>query len=204
MEDFYTNFMEHFVSVKIFLELFSRLALNMFFAYIVIYRIYYKINRNREYLFTFFIFNLLIFFVSSLLSDVKMKTGFAFGLFAIFSILRYRTEAINIKEMTFLFISIIIAVINSTVTMKIPLVNIIMANVVIIGSVHILENRWLKNFNESIGIIYEKIELIQKGREAELIEDLKIRTNLNVVSYEVLKIDFLKDIVKLRVFYAQK
>lgn len=203
MEEFLTSFTTNLFNTKDFLELFSRFIINAVFAYILIDRIYYKINRQREYLFTFFIFNLLIFFVSSLLSDIKMKTGFAFGLFAIFSILRYRTEQINIKEMTFLFICIILAVINSTVTVKIPLFNILFVNGMVTAIVYVLELKWLKYFNNSVQVIYENIELIQADRKSELLADLRKRTGLDIKEYEIVKINFLQDTAELKLFYAE-
>lgn len=171
---------------------------------IVIKGIYYRVNKKSEYLFTFIIFNILIFFVSSLLSSVKMKTGFAFGLFAVFSILRYRTEQIEIKEMTFLFISIILAVINSLVTSSVSLSEILLADFVIVAASYILEIAWLENYTASIPVKYENIELIQVGREKELIEDLKIRTGLPVKSYEIKGVSFISDTANLIVVYDKQ
>ena len=182
----------------------SRFALNSVFAYILIVRIYYQVNKNLEYLFTFVIINMLIFFVSSLLGDVKLKTGFAFGLFAIFSILRYRTEQINIKEMTFLFASIIIAVSNSTVTEKVPMISILFTNITIVAVVGFLEKKWLLNYSNTLRIVYEKIELIHADKKDELMADLRERTGLNIKSYEVKKINFLSDTAELRLFYGDE
>ncbi|MDC7218907.1 MAG: DUF4956 domain-containing protein [Spirochaetales bacterium] len=102
-----------------------------------------KKKKTKEFLFVFFNFNILVFFIASFLSKIEMQTGFAFGLFAIFSIIRYRTEQIPIKEMTFLFISIILATINSTVTLKIDFITILIADVVILGSSYLMEKIWL-------------------------------------------------------------
>lgn len=180
-----------------------RFCMNFIFSFIIIKGIYYRINKRSEYLFTFIIFNLLIFFVTSLLSSVKMKTGFAFGLFAVFSILRYRTEQIEIREMTFLFISIILAVINSLVTSKIGIIEIAFANIVIVLATYVLEILWLENYTSSIPIKYENIDLIQKGREQELIADLRERTGLDVKSYEIKNVSFVNDTANLMVVYKK-
>lgn len=180
-----------------------RFMLNFLFSFTIIKGIYFRVNKRSEYLFTFIIFNLLIFFVTSLLSSVKIKTGFAFGLFAVFSILRYRTEQIEIREMTFLFISIILAVINSLVTSKIGLIEILFANIVIVIATYILEIVWLENYTSSIPVKYENIELIQKGREEELIKDLSERTGLNVKSYEIKNVSFINDTASLMVVYKK-
>ncbi len=201
MDNFFNAFGSHFFDGEEFLTLLLRFLLNGVFAYILIDRIYYRINKQKEYLFTFFILNILIFFVSSLLSDAKIKTGFAFGLFAIFSILRYRTEQMNIKEMTFLFTSIILAVINSMVTIKTPLANILFANVIIITAAYFLERRWLKSFSHCIPMIYENIELINIERRDEFIADVEARTGVKVKTFEINKIDYLKDVADITVYY---
>lgn len=183
------------------LILLLRFTLNFIVSMIVIKGIYYRVNKRSEYLFTFIIFNILIFFVSSLLADAKLKTGFAFGLFAVFSILRYRTEQIEIKEMTFLFISIILAVINSVVTDRVSLTEILFADIVIIVAAYVLEIAWLENYRSSIPVKYEHIELIQEGHEKELIEDLRKRTGLPITSVEIKSVSFMSDSANLIAYY---
>ncbi|MDC7223919.1 MAG: DUF4956 domain-containing protein [Spirochaetales bacterium] len=125
------------------LQLFVRFLVNLLFLVFLIRRVYSPTKKDRKYPFVFFNFNILVFFIASFLSTIKMETGFAFGLFAIFSIIRYRTEQIPIKEMTFLFISIILATINSTVTREIDFFTIIIANIVILLSSYFMEKIWL-------------------------------------------------------------
>ncbi len=125
------------------LQLLIRFIINLVVITLLITCIYSPVKKKKEYLFVFFNFNILIFFIASLLSKIKMETGFAFGLFAIFSIIRYRTKQIPIKEMTFLFISIILATINSTVTIEIDFLTILMANVMILLSSYVMEKIWL-------------------------------------------------------------
>jgi len=182
--------------------LFTRFILNAVVIVLLTWGIYYRINRNTEYLFNFTLFNILIFFLASILSSVELGTGFAFGLFAIFSILRYRTEPLPIKEMTFLFITIILGIINSTVTAKIPFVHIIFANVIILGVSFIMEKKWLKSYKPSKSIIFEDIELIHEDKRDELIAVLQERTGLLIADVRVEKIDFLKDTAHLTVFLA--
>lgn len=190
------------IHISSFGELLIRFFIDLLFIYILTWGIYYRINKNTEYLFNFIVFNILIFFVSSLLSGVEMQTGFAFGLFAIFSILRYRTEPIPIKEMTFLFISIIIAIINSTVTSTVGLVEILFANIVIILTIYIMEKKWLKDYKPSKTVIFEDISLVHQDKKEELIAVLEERTGLNILDVKIEKIDYLKDIAHLKVFMA--
>lgn len=180
-----------------------RFILNIFFVWIVIEKIYFRVNRQREFLFTLFAVNILIFFVASLLADVKVKTGFGFGLFAIFSILRYRTETLGIKEMTFLFAAIIVAVINSLVTLEMPIIQILFSNIMIILFLYILEKRWLRLQNSKKIITYDKIELVNKKREKELIDDLILRTGLAIRSIEIVSIDLLKDTAEVAIYYDE-
>lgn len=181
------------------LTIFLRFVLNAVFICILIWGIYYRINRNTEYLFNFILFNILIFFLSSLLSSVELQTGFAFGIFAIFSILRYRTEPIPIKEMTFMFISIILGIINSTVTVDLSLIEIIFANISITLVTYIMEEKWLKNYKASKTVIFEDIELIHEDKKDELMGVLQERCGLKIIDVEILMIDYLKDTAKLKI-----
>lgn len=190
----------NFIDIPSFGLLLTRFMIDAVFIVILTWGIYYKINKNTEYLFNFIIFNVLIFFVSSLLSGVEMQTGFAFGLFAIFSILRYRTEPIPIKEMTFMFISIVVAIINSTITSGVSIFEVLFVNVVIILTAYIMEKKWLKNFKPSKTIIFENIALIHQDKKEELIRELEKRTGLKIVDVKVEKIDYLKDIAHLKAY----
>ncbi len=176
-----------------------RFVINLLFMSLLM-GTYYRVNKNSQYLFNFIVFNILIFFVSSFLSRINLETGFAFGLFAIFSILRYRTEAIPIKEMTFMFTAIIMATINSTVTLNLNYWEVLFANGVILLTVFLLERKWLMNYKPSKEILFEQIELIHEDRREELIRVLEERTGYSISSIKVNKIDFLRDTAKLTVY----
>ena len=181
--------------------LFFRFGINILFAFVVIRLIYYRVNRNREFLFSLFLVNITVFFICIILMNVKIKTGVAFGLFAIFSILRYRTLPIPIKEISFLFVIITIAVINSFTSKKISLAEIIAANTLIIVATYILEKIWLKNKLSKKLVIYEKIELIKANKEEALLNDLMERTGIEIVKYEVQNINFLRDTADIVIYY---
>ena len=187
------------IHVGDFIELLSRFSLNFLVALVLIRGIYYPLNKNREYLLTFFVFNVVIFFVCILLGSVKLKIGFAFGLFAVFSILRYRTEQLPIKEMTFLFLSITVAVVNALVNDKVSLVELLFTNAVIVLTTLFIEKYWLKESFSSKVITYEKIELIKPENQSELVADLENRTGLNIINFEINKIDFLRDTAQIRI-----
>ncbi len=186
-----------------FLELLFRLSINCVVAYVIIRHIYYPVHNRKDYLFTYFLFNLLIFFVSYLLSSVKLQLGFAFGLFAIFGILRYRTEPLRIKEMTYLFIVIAIAIINALANKKISYSELMFTNLAIIGVTYVLEKKWLLRHEVNKTIIYEKIDLIRPENHHLLKQDLEERTGLNITRLQVGRVDFLRDVARVRIFYFE-
>ena len=155
------------------------------------------------YFFTYFLISLTVFLLCILLDSVKIELAFALGLFAIFGIIRYRTDPIPIKEMTYLFLVIGVSVINALANKKISYSELVFANLMIIAVTYGLEKIWLLRHETRKNIIYEKIDLIGPAKRDELIKDLKERTGIDVVRVEVRRIDFLKDIAYLRIFYYE-
>jgi hypothetical protein len=138
-----------------------------------------------------------------MLDGVKMKIGFALGLFAIFGIIRYRTNPIPIKEMTYIFVVIGLSVINAMSSKKISYTELFLINLIVIGVIFFLENVWLLKHESSKIVVYEKIDLIKPERYNELIADLEDRIGIKVTRIEIGKIDFLKDTAKIRVYYYE-
>lgn len=178
-----------------------RFMLNLISISILVYGVYYKLNKNAGYLFVLYIFNILVFFVSSVLGMVQFNSGFAFGLFAVFSIIRYRTRQVPIREMTFLFISIILAIINSAVTGSVSLAELAFANFVILIFCTFTTKVWANAYLSTQTISYDKINLVVPDKREKLIDDLKKRTGLAVVSVKIDKINFLKNTATITVFY---
>lgn len=191
------------INVADFAELLIRFSFNFLIVFVLVRLIYYPIHKRKDYLFTYFLFNTLIFFLCLLLNSVKLSMGFAFGLFAIFGILRYRTEQLPIKEMTYLFIVIAIAVINSVANKKISIAELVLTNSIIVILTFVLEKLWLLKHETQKTIIYEKIDLIKPERREELMEDLKLRTGLEINRIKVGRIDFLRDIARVQIFYFE-
>ena len=182
-------------------ELIFKFGLDAIVVFILIRLIYYPIHRKKENLFTYFVFNFLIFFLCILMNNVKLSMGFGFGLFAIFSIIRYRTEQLEIKDMTYLFAVITLAVINSLAGKKISLAELVFTNAMILVLVYLLEQVWLTRHEAMRLLIYEKIELIKPENKQLLYADLQERLGLRVSRVEVGRIDLLRDTAQLRVFY---
>jgi hypothetical protein len=181
-------------------ELLMRFCLNMIVTGIIIGWLYYGKSKRRDYVFTFTLISVTVFLLVFLLGSQKLQIGLALGLFAIFGIIRYRTETVPIREMTYLFLIIGISVINSLAG------NVSAAELLITNSLFILftwvmeSSRFVKHISCKI-ITYEKIGLIKPEREQELIADIKERTGLNVTKVEIGNINFLKDIAFIKVFY---
>lgn len=191
------------IDLEDFRELVFRFSINFFVAFVVIRMLYYPAAKRKDYLFTYFIFNMLIFFVSFLMSSVKLQLGFAFGLFAVFGILRYRTEPLPIKEMTYLFIVISIAVINALANKKISFMELMFTNSMIMAFTFGMERVWLLRHEARKTVRYEKIDLIKPENHQLLKEDLQKRTGLQINRMEIGRIDFLRDIANVRIFYFE-
>ena len=185
-------------------KLLFKFGINFIFLIVIVRLIYYKIRDDKDYVFTFIMFNILTFFICFLLRKVPMQMGFALGLFAVFGILRYRTEAIPIRQMTYLFIVIGISMINALSNKSISIFELLFTNGFITLITYLIDSVWFQSIEESKNILYEKIDLIKPEKESEMIEDLKQRTGLPIHAVKVEKIDFLRDTASVKIFYNRK
>ena len=185
------------------MNLIIRFGFNLTIAFIIIKLIYQRNHTNNDFVFTYFMFNSLIFFFAFLLGNVTINIGFAFGLFAVFAILRYRTDPIPIKEMTYLFIVITIGVINALSGAEVSYAQLLFTNMALVGLTYFLETYWRKNLLVRITIEYEKIENIKPENHDTLLADLKERTGLNIQSFEFRRMNFLRDTARIRVYYKE-
>ena len=189
---------------KDFWKLITKTAFNLIIITIIIRYIYYPVTKNKDYLFTYFLISMTVFLLCVLLDSVKLQLGFALGLFAIFGIIRYRTDPIAIKEMTYLFLVIGISVVNALSNKKISHAELIFANLMIVFITYGMERLWLLRHQSRKNITYEKIDLILPEKREELIADLKVRTGIDVIRVEIRRIDFLRDTANLRIFYYEE
>jgi hypothetical protein len=185
-------------------KLLFKFGINFIFLIFIVRLIYYKIRDDKDYVFTFIMFNILTFFICFLLRKVPMQMGFALGLFAVFGILRYRTEAIPIRQMTYLFIVIGISMINALSNKSISIFELLFTNGFITLITYLIDSVWFQSIEESKNILYEKIDLIKPEKESEMIEDLKQRTGLPIHAVKVEKIDFLRDTASIKIFYNRE
>jgi hypothetical protein len=176
-------------------------ALNLLVALVIVRFIYGRGSQEKRYVFAFLALNTVIYFVLGLLTSVELSIGAGFGLFAIFSVLRYRTEETPIREMTYLFVLLALPVMNAVLMPTGALSQLLLANGVVVAVLFALEQGWGFRFEASSQVIYERIELIQPGRYEELLADLRARTGLSATRATVGRIDFLRDSAEVTLFY---
>jgi hypothetical protein len=178
-----------------------RLGFDLFFAGIVVTVVYYRFYRQRDYIFTYVVLNLVTFALGFLLSRVPLELGFALGLFAVFGILRYRTEAIEVRNLTYLFVVIGLALLNTLTDQSISLVELLIINSVIVGAVCLLETVSFSAREESHRVVYDRLDLLEPGKADALLEDLRTRTHLPVSRHEIGNVDLLRDTVEVIIYY---
>ena len=184
------------------IELVIRFALNFAVVLLLVRWLYYPATKRKDYLFTYLLISGIVFLLCFLLENVKIEIGFALGLFAVFGIIRYRTDTIPIKEMTYLFLVIGVSVINALANNKISITELIISNVFLILTVFCYEKISLLKPESCKSVVYENLDLIQPERSNELIGDLSRRTGIKKINrIEINRIDFVKNICHLTVFY---
>lgn len=179
--------------------LLARLAIDLVCAILLIRGVYYRTYRHAELFLTFFSFNLVIFLIAFVLNSAELSMGAAFGLFAVFSMLRYRTEGISATDMTYLFLVIALGLMLAISQAALPQLALIGGMVVLVTL--ILESGWLARREAKQLVLYDNIALVNAHERQALLEDLRRRTGLNIHRVEVQEIDLLKDAAKLAVFY---
>jgi hypothetical protein len=178
-----------------------RLAVNIIILTILIRYLYYPKTKRKDYLFTYYLIGMITFFLCFGLKKLDIDTGMGLGLFAIFGIIRYRTDAIEIKEMTYLFLIIGVSVLNSLASNQISVTEMAIINFSIIFLTYGLENLWLVKHETRRTINYERIDLILPEKYEEMKADLEKRIGISINRFEIGKIDFLNDTAQVRIFY---
>ena len=184
-----------------FYKMIIRFSLNLFFLTAVVKFIYYKRSQKKEYLFTFYLIGIVVFFLCFTLKKYELDLGMALGLFAIFGILRYRTQPLEVREMTYLFVVIGIAVMNGLSNKKMSYAEIIAANSIIVVALYTLERYWARTEVFSKEVLYETIENIRPENHDKLKEDLEKRLGVTVTHFEIGNVNFLRDVAKITVHY---
>lgn len=195
----------HFAITPMYIDMLCRFVLCMLTVWLIVDRLYFKKSHRRDFYFTFILIAVaiffLVFFMIFVLEDLKAKTsiGIGIGLFGIFSIMRYRTDAMPVREMTYLFSIIAIAVVNA-ITGSNAMLELILTDAVFVLAIWLTE-KVLKQEPAKL-VQYDRIELIKPDRRKELIADLESRLGLKVLHVDVGSVDFLRDMAILKVYYV--
>ena len=187
-----------------FIDLVIRTIFNTGVVVYLVRYLYYRSTPRKDYLFTYILISLVVFFMVFLLENIKLELGFALGLFAIFGIIRYRTRQIPIREMTYLFLVIGISVINALANSKVSYAELLLTNVVLLFITHLLEKVFLLKHESKKIINYENVELIKPEHRKELISDLEERTGLIINRVEIGRIDYLRDAARIYIYYFEE
>ena len=190
-----------------FMAMLVRLVINVVVTWLIIDRLYYPKSKRRDFYFTFMLISIAIFFIVFfmifVLEEMKGKTslGIGIGLFGIFSIMRYRTDAMPVREMTYLFVIIALSLVNA-ISEGVPMIELAITNIIFIAAVWLLE--WRLEVLPSKIIQYDKMDLIHPDRKADLIADLEKRLGLKIIQVEVGSVDFIRDMAMVKIRYRGK
>jgi hypothetical protein len=177
--------------------------LNFAAALLIVRGIYYPIQRRQEYVFAFFAFNTVVFLIAGLLGGTNLSLGFGLGIFIMFRMFRYRTDPIPVREMTYLFVLMVLPVINAVLVNQSNYPALLIADIVVALVLYVGEKEWGFHYDQRKSITYEKIELIKPENYPHLLADLRERTGLPVTRCQVGRIDFLRDVAELEIYYQQ-
>ena len=174
---------------------------NMVICSILVWFFYYPKSHNKGFSVTFMLFSAVVFLLLYFMGGVSLDITVGLGLFMIFGIMRYRTEMVPIREMTYLFLSIAVAVING-INLMVSFAELFMANGIILVVLFVAEYVITRKREASKLVCYERIELIRPDRRAELIADLETRLGHPITKVDVGNVDFLRDVAFLKVYYT--
>lgn len=184
-------------------DIISRFAINIISCLLIVYLIYFKRYSRKNYAFAYMLISTTVFFLCYFLATVEFQLGLALGLFAIFGIIRYRTDSVPIKEMTYLFLVIALSIINALVSLENRILEIALTNIVLVAMPYIIE-RFGDDNMEKLVITYDKTEFLHKDKKEELENDLKERLGIKVKEIRIEKIDFSSNKAKLELKVEKK
>lgn len=191
-----------FIDFEDVAKLILRFLLNTAVLLLIVRFPYLKYSTRRNYTFSFIAVGSTVFLLCFLLNSVKLELGFALGLFAIFGIIRYRTDAIPFKQMTYLFVVIGLSVINALANKKVSYAELLFTNAVIISGLWLLEKYLNRNYEKSLNIVYENISNIHMDKYDVLMQDLRERTGIDITHFEIQKIDYLRDVANIVIYFS--
>jgi hypothetical protein len=193
---------DNLINAEEFERLAMRTGLDILLTCIVMLLIYYRVHRNRDFVFTAFVVNIITFSICALLKKSSIDTGFALGLFGIFGILRFRTQEIKMRDLAYLFVVIGIAIFNSVAGHKTGFAELMLTNGVVIIMVALLERSGVTAAEDQMPLLYDNLQMLAPERRTELLGDLSKRLGVLVTRVQVHRIDLLRDAAELTVHFS--
>lgn len=181
-----------------------RFIINTVFLYILIKVIYFRYSKKEKFLFTFFLLGITVFFITSMLKSVFIEFGMAVGLFAIFAILRFRTRNFSLKDMSYIFTTIGISVINSLKLVGFPVLGVIIIDIIIVISAIVLEEFTLRNNTVTYSIVYDDLELLKTGKKQKILKEISELTGKDIQKIKIQKVDYKRKVAILDISYKDK
>ena len=184
-----------------FFGILLRFIINTVFLIILIRVIYYRYSKKEKFLFTFFLLGITVFFITSMLKSVFIEFGMAVGLFAVFTILRFRTRNFSLKDMSYIFATIGISVINSLKLVGFPVLGVVIINIIIVISAIILEEFTLRNNTVTYSIIFEDLELLKTAKKQKILKEISELTGKEILRFKIRRIDYRDKVAIVDIFY---
>jgi len=184
-----------------FFGIMFRFLINTLFLFILIRVIYFRYSKKEKFLFTFFLLGITVFFITSMLKSVFIEFGMAVGLFAIFTILRFRTRNFSLKDMSYIFATIGLSVINSLKLVGFPFLGVVIFNIILIISVVILEEFTLKHNTTTYTIVYEDLDLLKTAKRQRILKEISSLTGKEITRYKIREVDYKDKIAKIDITY---
>lgn len=184
-------------------NLMLRLILNSAVLYIIIGRIYYRFSKKEEYLFFYVLLGIMIFLICAILGSLDVQMGLALGLFALFTIIRFRTVAFSVKDITYMILIIGISIINARANINPPVLGAVIVNTGMIITTYLLERHLQKRLMEKMEITFHKVDMLKPENRVSLLRELSMITGQNIENVNILKIDYEKSRAELEVFFRE-
>jgi hypothetical protein len=181
----------------------ARFAVDIIFLTILVGLIYFRYSKKEKFMFTFFLIGIIVFFLCTVMNFFSFNIGFAFGLFAIFGVLRFRTTNFGVKDMAYIFTVIGISVINSIVLLKLPFQGKVVINLLIILSTFLLEEIARRNTYKSHRITFGNLDLLRPENQAKLLEEVSKLSGRNILRVKISKVDYKKETADLDIFFKE-
>ncbi len=180
-----------------------RFGINLVFLILLIGFIYFRYSKKEKFLFTFFLIGVIVFLVCSIMKRVDIQIGVAFGLFAIFGVLRLRTRNFGVKDMAYLFTTIGLSVINALGLVVLPFAGIITLNILVLLSSLVLELFLSRQLFKKHIILYDNLSLLMPDKKCELLKDISLKTGRDILKVKILKIDVKKEVAEIQIFFRE-